>query len=108
MSIDSCRSFKSFLSESVLSANKIGFLVLVFKILHENAPTEDFKTEVLGGKIAQLWKLCNKDTGRTLKIIWDSSSVFPVGSHLDYMLGIVKKNDYTNKNNAYKPKVDYI
>lgn len=96
MSIDSCRSFRQFWDEAKIATNKPGFLVLCFKILHENAPDDDFNQEIIGGKIAKFWMLCNKDTGTALKIIWNTSSQFVVGSHLDYMLGIVKRDYKSN------------
>jgi hypothetical protein len=89
MDIKDCIDFPDYLELSKEVSNKVGFLTTVFQRVHHHAPIEDF--ENLGGRVAQLWVKSHKDTGYLLKVFWDTSSVNPVGSHLNFIQGILQK-----------------
>jgi hypothetical protein len=90
MEITNCIKFKDYLRMSKEVTDKVGFLTLVFKRLYEDMPESDLVNT--GGRIAQLWSLCHKDTGYFLKILWIASSESPCGSYLNYIQAIIKKN----------------
>ncbi|MFA5049312.1 MAG: hypothetical protein WC516_09875 [Patescibacteria group bacterium] len=90
--IEMCVSFQDYLLLSKDVEDKVGFLVLCFKRLHPDAPTEDNIN--IGGRIAGIWaRTYSKDTGYVLKIIWDSSSASIAGSHLNFIQSY-KRNGY--------------
>jgi hypothetical protein len=91
--IEKCISFPDYLALSNAVNNPVGLLTLSFARLHPHAPKPD--VESLGGRIAKLWVIANKDTGYFLKIIWDTSSANIAGSHLNYIQGILNKNGVT-------------
>ena len=99
-----CKQFVVYLSELRTEPNKVGYLMDAFKEIHSNLPSEDLETKTLAGKMAQIWKLCNKDSGRALQLIWKSSADNPVGSHLDYILGMVKNVRFNNKQIIQQPR----
>ena len=73
--------------------NKVGVLITAFKEWHSDAPPEDF--EILGGYMGKLFKQSG-DSGYLLKIIWDTASISPAGSHLNYISGILKSKKKDN------------
>lgn len=75
-------NFNQLRSKAIKSPNKVAFLVDVFKILHNDAPPEDFKQ--LGGRLAGILKQANNDYCRVLQVIWKTSADNPVGSHLGW------------------------
>jgi hypothetical protein len=93
MEITNCIKFKDYLRMSKEVSDKVGFLTLVFKRIYNEIPESDLINT--GGRIAQLWSLCHKDTGYFLKILWVASSESPSGSYLNYIQAIIKKNTNT-------------
>jgi len=79
------------------TTNKVGLLVEAFKAWHPKAPPSDF--ENLGGRIAGFQRI-TKDLPVILKAIWDTATMNPVGSHLNY---IQKKLQYKPKDTPDKP-----
>ena len=70
--------------------NKVGFLMDVFKALHLKAPKDDL--EELGGRMAGIMKSVSNDWIYVLTIIWNTTSTEIIGSHLNYIQGVIKKN----------------
>ena len=87
--LDKVKTFNQYKELSLGVVDKVGFLVDVFKILHDTAPKEDFINT--GGRIAKLWVLANKDTGYLLEIIWCASAKPCNGSHLNYIQAMLSK-----------------
>lgn len=93
-------NFNQLRREAIESPNKVAFMVNIFKILHDDAPPEDFKN--LGGRLAGILKQANDDYCRVLQTIWKTSADNPVGSHLNY----IQKGLMYNKNQWQRDKVD--
>jgi|GEM_PF-6449325 len=95
MDIKECEDFPDYLDLSKEVSNKVGFLTTSFQRLHKRAPVEDSVN--LGGKIAKLWSICNKDTGRLLEFIWISSAKPCNGSHINYIYAMIKRPNGTKQ-----------
>ena len=65
----------------------VAFLTEAFKSLHHNAPGEDF--ERLGSRMAGLLKVNNRDTKHILKYIWQSKDRQIIGSHINFIQGML-------------------
>lgn len=83
-------SFFDWLEKLKQNQNKVGVLTEAFKLLHSKAPPEDF--EVLGGRMANLFKVANKDAGNLLRIIWETAAADIAGSHLSFIQGKLRVN----------------
>jgi len=81
--------------------NKVGFLMGAFKTLHPNAPPADL--ENLGGRVAALTRI-TKDYPVILKAIWDTATMNPVGSHLNYITKKLKNGSGSFKSKEEKPR----
>lgn len=100
MEIKDCVTFEDYTEIGRKVANKVGFLTDCFTRLHSKAPAEDLDN--IGGRMAALWRTCNRDTGYLLKLIWDSCSVGIAGSHLNYIQGMIRQTKYQ----TFKPKLE--
>ena len=100
-SLGNCFSFEDYRNLMEAYPDKVAFLVDAFKRLHSEATEEDFQK--CGGRIAGMWGKKGHDTGFILKVIWDTSSVHPAGSHLDYIHKILFGNG-KNSNTAGQKK----
>lgn len=101
MEIKDCIAFTDYLKASQETTDKVAFLTVAFKRLHKDAPEEDFTK--LGGRMAQLWVLSHRDTGRLLEIIWTTSARRCNGSHLNFMQAIITRTPKAVSNsNKYK------
>ena len=67
------------------AANKVSILIEAFRAWHKTAPDIDW--ENLGGRMAQLFTLANKDAGYLLKILWETAAADIAGSHLNFIQG---------------------
>ena len=83
-------SFNQLRGQLIKSTNKVSFIVDIFKGLHPEAPPEDFKE--LGGRIAGIIKQARGEYLLVLQAIWKSSADGIIGSHLNYIQGILRRN----------------
>jgi hypothetical protein len=79
--------------------NKTAVLVDAFKAWHTNALPEDFND--LYKDMSGILKLNTNDYGLTLKLLWDSTTAHPQGSHIRYLFGISNKKTV----NAFKKDI---
>lgn len=96
------KPFNQLKKEAMDNKDKVAFLVDVFKVLHNDAPPEDF--EKLGGRLAGITNQAGKDYLIVLQAIWKSSADGIVGSHLNFIQAIVKNkigNVYNSKTSNF-------
>ena len=93
----SFNSLKEMLSKS---PDKIAFLMKIFGDLHSSAPAADLNGS-LGGRMAGMLKMCNNDADNLLQVIWKTSSEAIDNSHLDYIQGVVRKNNAAGGKDEY-------
>jgi len=98
--LDCCYTFPDYLNAMDAYSDPIAFLVTVFKKLHSNAP--DIDMQKCGGRLAGMYGKKGKDTGYILKVIWDTASNCPAGSHLDYIDAALFKNGQKSNGNGHK------
>jgi len=79
------RSFKEWLAYLNKATNKVGVLIEAFKTFHKHAPDQDWQN--LGGRMANLFKVANKDAGYLLRVLWETSAADIAGSHLNFIQG---------------------
>ncbi len=92
------KPFSELKKEAMENKDKVAFLTEVFKVLHNDAPPEDFIK--LGGRLAGIVNQAGKDYLIVLQAIWKSSADGIVASHLNFIQAIVKNktgNVYTKK-----------
>ncbi len=95
--MDNLVNFQQLRNSIIESKNKVAFLVESFKKLHSDALPEDLDGN-LGGRIARLYILANKDYVRVLQAVWMSSACGIRGSHLNYIQKMIeKKNENVKK-----------
>ena len=100
-------NFNQLRSKAIESPNKVAFMVDVFKVLHDNAPPEDFKN--LGGRLAGILKQSGNDYCYVLQQLWKLSADGIVGSHLNYMQGAMRnsRQKALTPTSRERPKVQY-
>jgi hypothetical protein len=92
-----CNSLEDYRALMIKAPNQVGFLVSAFKHLHFDAPQEDI--DGCGGRIADWWKRKSRDTRYLLGVIWDTKNKQIMGSHLNYIDGVIfPKKDIRNLN----------
>lgn len=97
------KSFNQLKKDAMESKNKVGFLVDTFIALHNDALPEDF--DKIGGRMGGILNKAGKDYLIVLQAIWKSSADPIIGSHLNYIQGIVQNkvgNVYSNKISGFE------
>ncbi len=93
--------FPQLRKELIASKDKVAFLVCCFRVLHSEAPPEDF--ENCGGRIAGIIKQAGGDYCRVLQLMWIASANGIQGSHLNYIQKMLSKEQQRNQKNAIDP-----